>query len=219
MFDYIESPILEGGSGNDTYIIQSRDYSSDDFRPTLVRERATDNSDSGGIDTVRLERDNVSRSIWSSEEVNFNIAFEDDPTSNAIEIQPFYADSTDEGVLFFFGELDEFTPGPNSAYSVFYEYDSDNDTYFIDDLYSLYIENHGFETGDRIRVDYNTYSQPVTIVSWSFYDGPGYTIDLNATTTSDQIVDNLYKDKTYYVTVIDGDNFQLTENLSDALYD
>jgi Ca2+-binding RTX toxin-like protein len=219
MFDYIESPILEGGSGNDTYIIQSRDYSSDDFRPTLVRERATDNSDSGGIDTVRLERDNVSRSIWSSEEVNFNIAFEDDPTSNAIEIQPFYADSTDEGVLFFFGGLDEFTPGPNSAYSVFYEYDSDNDTYFIDDLYSLYIENHGFETGDRIRVDYNTYSQPVTIVSSSFYDGPGYTVDLNATTTSDQIVDNLYKDKTYYVTVIDGDNFQLTENLSDALYD
>jgi Ca2+-binding RTX toxin-like protein len=159
-YDYIESPILEGGSGNDTYIIYDRDFSVDDFRPTLVRERASDNSDSGGIDTVRLERDNVSRSIWSSEEVNFNIAFEDDPTSNVIEIQPFYADSTDE-INF---SDDEFTPGPNSAWSVFdYAWDQNSDNYYLNDPYTLYIENHGFETGDRIRVDDNSYSQPVTI--------------------------------------------------------
>ena len=229
--DYIESPILEGGSGNDTYIIQfpGQIQNGDDdidIRPTLVRERASDNSDSGGIDTVRLERDNVNRSIWSSEEVNFNIAFEDDPTSNPIEIQPFYADSTDE---IDFSSDDNFTPGPNSAMSVFdYEYVApegmNSDYYYLDDLYTLTIEDHGFETGDRIRVDYNTYSQPVTIASFS-YNGYDYSaddyinVDLTATTTSDQIVDNLYKDKTYYVIKKDGDTFELTDNLGDALYD
>jgi Ca2+-binding RTX toxin-like protein len=229
-FDYIESPILEGGSGNDTYIIQFpgqiiQDYFDDvGIRPTLVRERASDNSDSGGIDTVRLERDNVNRSIWSSEEVNFNIAFEDDPTSNAIEIQPFYADSSDE-INF---SDDYFTPGPNSAESVFdYEYvepdGMNSGYYYLDNLYTLTIEDHGLETGDRIRVDYNTYSQPVTIASFSdsyFGDGgPQYNFELTATTTSDQIVDNLYKDKTYYVIKKDDDTFELTDNLGDALYD
>ncbi|QDD11047.1 calcium-binding protein [Candidatus Methylopumilus planktonicus] len=225
-FDYIESPILEGGSGNDTYIIHHRNSFNDDYRPTLVRERASDNSDSGGIDTVRLERDNASRSIWSSEEVNFNIAFEDDPTSNAIEIQPFYAELTDE-LSADYSSDDNFTPGPNSAWSVFdYEYDTEdvyNGEYFLDDVYSLTIEDHGFQTGDRIRVDYNTYSEPVSIGSASFSDydyyGGAINLDLNATTTSDQIVDNLYKDKTYYVIVKDGDTFQLSESLGDALND
>jgi hypothetical protein len=175
IFDYIESPILEGGSGNDTYIIQSRDYSSDDFRPTLVRERASDNSDSGGIDTVRLERDNVSRSIWSSEEVNFNIAFEDDPTSNPIEIQPFYADSTDESIYHQMTTLLPDLIALGMSLIMFMRLRIYDGEYYLDDLYTLYIENHGFETGDRIRVDYNTYSQPVTIVSFSLtvYDG-GY---------------------------------------------